>query len=901
MEFYTLAPDKVVEKLNSSSSQGLSSQEAQQRLLKHGPNLLPSEKPFNILNIFLAQLKDPMIIILIVAAILTYSIGEIKDFYIILAIIVIEFLIGFVEEYRSEKIVSRLAKYSQTTGKIIRDGQIQQITADEIVPGDIIKIDSGDRVPADCRVLSTEYVLVNEAILTGESVPVEKNSLSLPPEIPINERSNSLFQGTFVAQGSVLAIVIATGTGTELGKIAAQVKKIQKPNTPLQKRLANFTKIIAIIAICITLVIIVAGLILDKEIIETILLAISVAVSAIPEGFPIIVSIALVVGMARLAKKQVIIKHLPSVETLGSTSLICMDKTGTLTENKLSVKKILMADGLNFQIDRADYSPQGNYLLDGEEVSPIKYPHLEILLTASALCNNSSIEKKNGEWIAIGDPTESALVAAAAKAELDPNQLNLDYSRQEEIPFQSGQNYMATLHHSDKQQKRFIFLKGSPEAILQMCSYQAQVDKTIKLNGKDKHDWLEEVENLAQKSLRVLAVAYKEAPGQGNVTLDDTNLKYGLVFLGLVALADPVRSTAMASLRTAKQAGLDVVIITGDHPTTALNIAQSLGMKIGPENIITGSQLSQLNDQQFTKMADDIQIYARVLPEQKYRIVEFWQQKGRVVAMTGDGVNDAPALKRADIGIAMGDGTDVAKEAAEIILLENNFNRIIDTIREGRSTYENIKKTVLYLLGHNLGEVLIILLSMVFRLPLPLLPTQILWMNVVTDGVVDEALIFEPPEADIMKRAPRSASERFLNAPMFRRILIIGLYMTLAAFIVFTIYLDRTDIDYARTIVFTLMAFFSIFGVYANRSIQNSVMNMSIFRNPWLFYAALLSVGLQLIVVYLPALNKMFHTVPLKITDLLILLLVSSTLFMVIELEKYLLRFFESRAALQKN
>jgi len=900
MELYTLAPDKVVEKLKSSSSQGLSAAEAKLRLAQHGPNLLPSEKPFNIISIFISQIKDPMIIILIVAAVLTYSINELKDFYIILAIIIIEFLIGFVEEYRSERVVSRLAKFSHSSGKIIRDGQMTSVPADEIVPGDVIKIDSGDRIPADCRVISTDYVMVNEAILTGESAPVEKNSLSLPAETPINERANCLFQGTFVAQGSVLGIVFATGTNTELGKIASQVKKIQKPSTPLQKRLANFTKIIAVVTIFITLVIIVAGLILDKNIFETILLAISVAVSAIPEGFPIIVSIALVVGIARLAKKQVVVKHLPSVETLGSTSLICMDKTGTLTENQLSVKKIMMPDGLNFQIDRADYSPVGNFLMDGEEISPIKYSHLEMLLTAGALCNNSSIEKKKDKWMAIGDPTESALVAAAAKAELDPNQLNQSYPRQDEIPFQSGQNYMATLHHSNQHNKRFIFLKGSPEVILQMCSYQAHVDKTVKLTAKDKKDWLEKVEQLAQKSLRVLAMAYKEAPGQGQVTLDETNLKYGLVFLGLVALADPVRSTAMSSLRTAKQAGLDVVIITGDHPTTALNIAQSLGMKISPENIITGTQLEEMNNQQFSKIADNIKIYARVLPEQKFKIVEFWQQKGRVVAMTGDGVNDAPALKRADIGIAMGDGTDVAKEASEIILLENNFNRIIDTIREGRSTYENIKKTVLYLLGHNLGEVCIILLSMVFRLPLPLLPTQILWMNVVTDGVVDEALIFEPPETDTMKRPPRSASERFLNTPMVRRIIVIGLYMTVIAFLFFIFYLDRTGIDYARTIIFTLMAFFSIFGVYANRSINNSVFNLSIFRNPWLFYASILTIGLQLVVVYVPGLNETFHTVPLKITDLLLLVMVGSTLLLVIELEKYLIRFFRARA-LQKN
>lgn len=895
MDYYTLTSDKLIAYLETTVKEGLSSQMADNRLKKYGPNLLPSEKPYDTYRIFLTQLKDPLIIILLVAAVLTYAINEIKDFYIILAIIVIEFIIGFVEEYRSEKIIAKLNKISKTNVNVIRDGHISTISSVDIVPGDIIQLQAGKRVPADCQLINTEYLLVDEAILTGESVPVQKNAQALPADTPINERSNSLFQGTYIAQGGAVAVVTVTGRATELGKIATQVKKIEKSGTPLQKKLAGFTKVVAVFAAIISILIVGAGFILGKNIYETILLAISMAVSAIPEGFPIIVTIALVVGMTRLARKKVIIKHLPSVETLGSTSIICMDKTGTLTENKLAVKKIVLADGQEFSIDQSDYSPTGNFLLNGKKIKPIKYPHLEILLTAGAICNDSSIEQKDDEWQAVGDPTESALVAAAAKAQLDPDKLAQDFIREDIIPFQSMSNFMATLNQSGPTGKRYIYLKGSPETILQMCSYRAMVDKTVKLTAKDKKDQMEKVDELAQKSFRILAIAYKEAPGQGSMKLDDTALKYGLVYLGLVALTDPVRPTAMSSIRTAKQAGLDIIIITGDYPVTALNITQSLGMKINRENIITGPELATLTSTQFHRRADDIKIYARVLPEQKMQIIEYWQQKGQVVAMTGDGVNDAPALKRADIGIAMGNGTDVAREAAEIILLENNFNRIIDTIREGRATYENIRKSVIYLLGHNIGEISVIFLAMIFRLPIPLVPTQILWMNVVTDGLVDEALIFEPAETDVMKRPPRPASERFLNQTMLRRIIIIGLYMTIVSFLLYRFFLDRTELEYSRTIVFTLMAFFSIFGVYASRSIQNTTLNMSIFRNPWLFYASIISIAMQLVVVYWPGLNETFHTVPLKLLDLGLIILVAATILPVVELEKYLVkRYFKS-------
>ncbi|MBU0648177.1 HAD-IC family P-type ATPase, partial [Patescibacteria group bacterium] len=887
MNYYTLSAEKSIEKLSSSIKTGLSTNEAEFRQKKYGLNILPQEKPFTLRDIVIDQLKDPMIIVLIGACVLTLAIGHYQDFYIILAVVIIEFVIGFVEEYRSEKIIEELTKISKTKTRVLRDGKIKKISSENLVPGDIIQINSGEKVPADARVLVTDYLTANQAILTGESMLQEKNTEIIPVDTPISERQNILFQGTFVTSGTALAIVGQTGALTEFGKISAKVQKIKKTKTPLQKKLAGFTKIITITILSFAVIFSVVGLALGKNIIDIILLAISISVAAIPESFPIIIAIALVVGMARLARKKVIVKHLPAVETLGSTSVIGMDKTGTLTENKLSVKKIIFPDNQTFVIDQLDYSPEGNFFLEDKKIKPIDYPYLDLFLTAGAVCNDSSVKKnKDEQWISIGDPTESALIAAAAKANLDPDSLNQNYVRQGTIPFRSGENYMATLNWNQKNDKRYIFLKGAPEVILEKCSYQTKGRKSVKLSIKDKKDLLRQVDDLAQKSYRIIAIAYKEAPSQGEYELNDTNLKYGLIFSGFAIMTDPLRSTAEKSIQQARQAGLKVIIITGDHPKTALNIAKTLGYQIEEKNVLIGSDFAGMNEQQFEKIADDIVIYARVLPEQKLRIIKHWQEKGQVVAMTGDGVNDAPALKKADIGLAMGNGTDVAKEAAEIILLENDFSRIIQTIRQGRIIYDNIKKSVLYLLGHNLGEVGIIFISLLLGYPLPLLPTQILWMNLVTDGVIDEALIFEPGEPNILKRKPRDPNERFITPPMTRRIIIIGLYITVISFLIYQFFLSTHDLTYARTAVFVLMGFFSVFGIFGCRALNYSTFQSHILQNPILIIASVFSIFLQLAVVYIPLFAQYLHTTPLNIYDLIYIIFTSFSLLLVIEFQK---------------
>ncbi|MFA4930769.1 MAG: HAD-IC family P-type ATPase [Patescibacteria group bacterium] len=896
MNYYTLGAEKTIEKLNTSLKNGLSSKEAINRLAKYGANLLPHEKPISIKDIVLAQILDPLIMILIIGAAITLITYHYQDFYIIAVVIIFELVIGFIEEYRSEKIVEKLIKISQTKAKVVRDGKLIHIISDELVPGDIIEVNIGEKIPADARVISTEYFSVNEAVLTGESALVEKKVEPVDVDTPIMGRSNMIFQGTFASNGSAIAVVTTTGRQTEFGKISIQLQAIKKNKTPLQKKLAEFSKFIALIVISAAIIFSLISLFIGKNIVDVFLLATSISVSAIPESFPIIVAIALVVGVARLAKKKVIVKHLPAVETLGSTSIIGMDKTGTLTENKLSVKKIVFPDDQEFEIDTQDYSPTGNFILDGKKIKPIDFPHLELLLTAGALCNDSSIKKNKDEtWIALGDPTEAALVAAAAKAELGPDELNEKCTREQTIAFRSETNYMATINYCQSSDKKYIFLKGSPEVLLEKCSYQTRGDKTVKLNNKEKKDLINKANELANKSYRLLSIAYKEIPTQGEYQLNETNLKYGLIYAGLVAMVDPIRHTAAESLKLAKKAGLKVLIITGDHPNTAINIAKSLGLKIEEKNVITGRELSDISEQDFIRKAEEIIIYARVLPEQKLKIIEFWQNKGHVVAMTGDGINDAPALKKADIGISMGTGTDVAKEAAEIILLENDFYRIVETIKQGRIIYDNIKKTVIYLLGHNLGEIGVIFLSIVFRFPLPLIPTQILWMNLVTDGVIDEALVFEPGENNIMNKPPRSSQERFIDPLMIRRILLIGIYMALISFLAFWYYLTKTNLDYARTITFVLMGFFSIFGVYSSRSITTPTLKVNIWQNQFIIYGVLISIILQMIVVYLPPLNNIFHTIPLNMYDLFLIILLSFSLLVVVEIHKMIERTIESR------
>ncbi len=895
MNYFTLTPEVSIEKLGSDINTGLSEKEVEARQKKHGKNILPQEKSISPFKILLSHILDPMILLLVFAAVTTLVIQHYQDFYIILIVIILELAIGFVEEHRSSKIVEQLLKYSKTLARVIRNGEEQKILSEELVPGDIIVLSQGQKVPADARVLSTEYLMVDESILTGESGQIEKNSKLIDESTPLNQRTNMLFHGAHVTSGTVVAIVTGTGANTEFGKISSTIQKIKKNKTPLQKRLANFTKIFAIIVVVFIVVFMGVGLYLGKPLADILLLAISISVSAIPEGFPIIVSVALVVAVARMAKKKVIIKHLPSVETLGSTSIICMDKTGTLTENKLSVKKVVMPDGKEYDLDKIDYSPEGNFLLENKKVQPIQEPGLELLLTAGVLCNDSSIKKVDDEWNSIGDPTEAALIALAAKANLDPDKLHEKYKREHVVPFRSGHNHMITVNHSEEDKKRFIFIKGSPEKVLEFCSYKAIGDKTIKLSPKEKKDILENVEKLASKSYRVLAIAYKEAASQGDFEFSDTNLKYGVVFQGLIAMVDPIRSTAKQSLAEAKQAGLKVIIITGDHPATATNIARSLGMKIEDENVLTGIQFSEKTEKQFSNIADDILIYARVLPEQKMKIIEYWQQKGEVVAMTGDGINDAPALKRADIGISMGNGADIAKEASEIILLENDFSRIVDTIRQGRIVYDNIKKSILYLLGHNIGEVGVILVAILTGLPLPLIPTQILWMNLVTDGVIDESLIFEPGESGIMQRTPRKSNEKFLDSFLIRRTIVIGVVVTVVSYLVFQYYYANTTLEYSRTMVFTLMAFFSVFGVMSSRTLHTSIFKHNFFSNHIFLYTAVLTLCLQLVVVYIPRLNEMFQTVPLKLSDLLLMIPLSATLLLFVELEKFVTRNFSKK------
>ncbi|MFO8015645.1 MAG: calcium-transporting P-type ATPase, PMR1-type [Candidatus Woesearchaeota archaeon] len=865
MDYYKSTVKETLKDLDTGRK-GLSASEAKERLEKHGPNELEEKKGISPLRILLRQFSSPLIWILIGAVIISFLIGEKIDAAIILVILILNAIVGFIQEYRAEEAIKALKKMASLKATVIRDNKRQEIDTKMLVPGDMILLETGEKVPADARLIEASNLQTQEAALTGESNPVKKSLDVLEKNAGIGDRKNMVYSGTMVTKGRGKAVVTGTGMKTEIGKIAHMIQTTESESTPLQQRMAHLGKWLGILTLIICGIVFLAGIIRGEPLLDFFLVAVSLAVAAIPEGLPAVVTVSLALGVKRMVKRHALVRKLPSIETLGCTTVICTDKTGTLTHNQMTVRKIYV-DNTTIDVGGSGYEPKGSFSEHTKTLSTI--------LRIGALNNNSSMEEKDGEWKVIGDPTEGALIVSAEKLGLDHELLNNKYKRVDEIEFDSGRKRMTTIHEFHG--KRLCYVKGAPDVILGLCSHIEVNGKIRKLNKEDKRKILRMNEYYADNALRVLGFAYKELR-KGEKKKD---YEKDLVFVGLQGMIDPPREEVKGSIEKCRRAGMKVVMITGDFKGTAVAIAKELGI---PGKAVSGDELDDID---LSKEVSDIDIYARVNPEHKLRIVKALQNKGYVVAMTGDGVNDAPALKKADIGVSMGlSGTDVAKEASEMILTDDNFTSIVNAVEEGRGVYDNIKKFFAFLISGNIGEVMIIFLSILFGLPLPLTAVQILLINLVTDGLPAVALGADPFEPNAMERKPRPKNE-----PIYRNLShftihypVIMITVTLGLF--YYIYTSTGNLAHAQTVAFLTIAAFEMYQAFASRSTRFSSFKVGIFRNRWLVGAVLISVIISMAVIYVPALQPWFDTFPLPAIHLAAVLLLSSLGFIYLELYK---------------
>jgi len=864
MNWHQSKAEDVLQNLNTSD-RGLSKEEAERRLREFGPNELQEKKGKSALRMFLEQFKEFMILILIAAAVISGLIGEAVDTIAIIVIIVLNGIIGFVQEYRAEKAMAALKKMSAPAGTVVRGGSAVSVKASEIVPGDIVLLEAGMIVPADVRLIEAAQMQAVEAALTGESLPVEKHTEPLHEErMPLGDRKNMSYKGTIISSGRGVGVVVATGMRTELGRIATMLQEEEEVKTPLQKRLSRFGRNIALAVIVICIVVFAAGILRGEPALRMLLTAISLAVAAIPEALPAVVTISLALGAKKLVNQNALIRRLPAVETLGSVTYICSDKTGTLTLNKMTVQEVY-ADQ---KIVRRDA-----FKLSNESESAGRY-----LVSAMALSNDA---KMGTDGTVIGDPTEVALYLFARELGLEKESLEKQFPRVAEIPFDSDRKAMTTFHKWDN--GYISFTKGAAETL---------VDQTIDEHGSNgkrriqQKEILEVAERMAAEGLRVLFIAMREWSGLPS-TMTPDEAEDRLTLLGLVGMMDPPRKEAKEAVSLCKSAGIHPVMITGDHPVTAQVIARSLDITCGEsQEVITGRALDAVPQEEFKERVEKICVYARVAPEQKLKIVKALQEKSQFVAMTGDGVNDAPALKRADIGIAMGiTGTDVSKEAAHMILLDDNFATIVKAVREGRKIYDNIRKFVRYLLTTNSGEIWTLFLAPFLGLPIPLLPIHILWINLVTDGLPALALSAEPAEEDVMKRPPRRTTETIFARGLGAHAIWVGLLMA-AIVLASQAWSIRSGKEEWQTMVFTVLCLSQLGHVLAIRSEKQSLFHQGLFSNKYLLGAVLLTFLLQMATVYVPFLNPIFKTAPMTGGELLISIGLSAIIFVAVEIEK---------------
>ncbi len=905
MEIYQQTPEEVLADQQSNSKTGLSNSVAQERLNRYGPNELVERGKKNPWTIFFAQFKEVMVIILIVAALVSAALGEFTEVVVILAIVVLNAILGFTQEYRAEQAMDALQKMAVPFVRVRRDDHVQEISSTELVPGDVLLLEAGNLIPADCRIFQSANLKVQESALTGESEPVDKNVAAIPGDnLPIGDRANMLFMGTIVTYGRGEAIVTNTGMNTELGNIAGLIQDVKEDQTPLQRRLASLGKTLAWVALGIIVIVVVTGLFRGTDLETLFLTGISLAVAAIPESLPAVVTITLALGSQRLLKRNALIRKLPAVETLGSVTVICSDKTGTLTENRMTVT-ILDVEGnsqdLSTTVEQRENIIRARLFAN----SPPSYAALSVLVRVGALCNDAVLETdENGQLSAIGDPTEGALVLAANQLGFDMKELQAEWPRVAEVPFTSERKRMTTIHKMSTAVKASdVPWRGAPFVVLTKGAVDSLLDVTSQVLVKNEFVPLDdelreriEASNIkyAGQGQRVLGVAFRILD-VSELPEDLDPLESDLIFVGLTAMMDPPRPEVRGAVATAKKAGIQPKMITGDHPLTAVQIAHDLDIAEGDCDedgiCLTGQELAEMSMEDLEQKVHSVSVYARVAPEHKLNIVNALQNKGEIVAMTGDGVNDAPALKQADIGVAMGiTGTDVSKQAADMVLLDDNFSTIVAAVEQGRVIFDNIRKFIKYTLSSNMGELFVMLLGPFLQMPLPLLPLQILWINLVTDGLPGLALAQEKGERDVMNRSPFEPNESVFSRGLGLEIIWIGILMGIISLGLGYFGWVNNPTGPWQTMVFTTMVLAQMGNALAIRSNRDSLFKIGVFSNRLMVIAVLSTFALQLALIYIPFFQKVFKTQALTIQELTVCLVASTILFMVVEMYKWIRR-----------
>ena len=895
--WHTVSFEEAFESLKTSQD-GLTDAEVKERLVRYGANELVEEKRASKLMLFLNQIKNPLIGVLILAALISLFVGHGIDAIVIAAVIIINTSIGFFQEFKAETALQALKSMAAPETKIIRkcpqpDECVElRVKAKDIAPGDIIVLESGDKVPADARIFQAINFEIDESMLTGESEAIRKIVEPLPAQLPVADRVNMAFSGTIVVQGRGRAVVVATGFKTEIGKIALLIKQTKRVETPIQKRTKDLSRKLGLFALLASSVVFVLAVLRGFDLLDAFLFALATAVSAIPEGLPAVLTITLAVGVSRMAKRNALIRKLQAVDTLGSTTVICTDKTGTLTTNQMTVRKIFSSDKL-IDVSGEGFNPEGKFEFQGQLIDVARDKSLSFLLKIGALCNDSKLKKtetnNNVHWEIKGDPTEGALVVAAAKAGLYKDKLESALPRMDEIPFDPKERYMITFHQDEGGSVK-IFVKGAPEAILPLCTKVLETDAERELTKEKKQEFLNVSTDLASQALRVLAMAYQ------TITINELEETKGalkekhpkLVFVGFAGMIDPPRSEAKSSVTLCKRAGIRVVMATGDHKLTAEAIAKELGIT-GPSRALTGEDLDAMTEEQLDNVIGKTSVFARVSPTHKFRIVESLRRQGEVVAMTGDGVNDAPALKTAEIGIAMGiTGTDVTKETADMVLTDDNFASIVSAIEEGRVIFENIRKVVKYLVSTNTGEIITILGALIFLPSAPLIfsAVQILWINLVTDGLLVIPLAMEPKEENVMDSPPRKPKEKIINREMIFNIIFVGTFMAVGTLWLFVNGLNSGNVVRAHTFAFVTIALFQVFNALNCRSRKLSYFKLGPLSNKYLLIAFTASFLLQVLATELPLLQTALGTSSLSLVDWALVILVSSTIFIAEEVRK---------------
>ena len=874
--------------LLETSRNGLSDEEADDRLSRYGENRLPETETRSLFMRFLYQFHNILIYVLIVAGLITAALGHWVDASVIIGVVFVNAIIGFVQEGKAEDALRSIRKMLSPRAMVVRDGKQISIKAELLVPGDVVFLQSGDKVPADLRLMKVKGLQIQEAALTGESMAIEKIVDPVPEQSVIGDRKCMAYSSTLVTHGQGSGVVVKTGADTEIGRISTLVSEVETVTTPLLLRMAQFARWLTLAILALAVITFVFGyFVRSYTATDMFLAAVSLAVASIPEGLPAIMTITLAIGVQRMAKRNAIIRKLPAVETLGAVSVICSDKTGTLTRNQMTVRSIATANNL-YDLSGTGYNPHGTISLSGKDVQSEQRPLLHQLSRAAMLCNDSSLEQKEGEWVVHGDPMEGALLAAGIKAGLDTKTEIKMYPRTDLIPFESEHRFMATLHHNHSGEA-FIFLKGAPEQILRMCSFQRSLDGDVSL---DKAYWLERIEALAGKGQRVLAMAMKPVTAEKR-ELTFSDVENDLIMLGMFGMIDPPREEAIDAVEVCKRAGIRVKMITGDHGSTALAIARQLKL-INTEEVLTGEDIEEMSEEELKARVEDVDVYARVNPEHKLLLVKLLQEQGLIVAMTGDGVNDAPALKRADVGTAMGyNGTEAAKEAAEMVLTDDNFTSIMHAVEEGRTVYDNLKKSIAFILPTNGGEALIVLGAIVLGFEqLPLTPVQILWVNMITAVTLALALAFEPPENSVMKRSPRHPDEALLSTYIIWRVIFVSFILMGGTMGLFLWEMaEHASIEHARTVAVNTLVMFEIFYLFNSRYINDSVLNWEGFTgNRFVLIAIGLLVIFQLGFTYLPPIQHLFGTTAIDLGMWLRIILVSSSVLFLVEIEKYLVR-----------